>query len=753
MTTAPRWRAWLRRFSIVVLFVTAAALGTAGGVLFAFSDDLPAISALDDYSPGVITRVLGRDGSVIGEFATERRQIVSFEEIPPVLRHAIMAAEDGEFMRHGGIHPMLMAWAAVNDVLSSKRTPGRSTITQQLARQLFPEAVGFERVGNAGRIRKIKEALVALQIEKRYSKNEILTMYCNKVAWGNRAYGVEAASKLYFGKSAKDLTLDEAATLAGMLPAPQRYNPYESVKLATIRRNYVLDRMVEDEYITRDEGDAAKARPIVTRGQPSAPPSIAPYVLDGLKTELEARYGAKALYEGGLTIKTGIDPALQRAAVRALDQGLRRLDKPHGYRKPTRNVLTEKNVTLDSYRHPRWPRELATGDIVTALVMGTEGGVIRIRVGRFTGTIGKTGLAWTRKPVGDVARPGDLIEARISKTRPDDTFDADLEQAPALEGAVIAIDNHTGQVLAMVGGANFDRSQFNRAVQAKRQVGSLFKPFVYMAAIDGGYTAATMLQDVPTSFDAGAGQPPYEPKNYDLEYKGPLTLRRALELSRNVPAVALMQALGPAQVIKYPRRLGITTPIPEFLSVSIGAAEGTLLEMTSAYSALPNQGVRMTPLFYSEVVDREGNILEQHRPEPNEAIRADTAYIITELLHGVMQHGTGANADTAALKWPVGGKTGTTDDYTDAWFIGFDPDITIGVWLGFDVKKTIGRTATGTTAALPVWTSIMKTWVDRRRAEVKEPPEFTRPDNVIVVNTAAGPEYFIAGTEPVIRKP
>lgn len=733
--------------------MTAAALGTAGGVLFAFSDDLPAISALDDYSPGVITRVLGRDGSVIGEFATERRQIVSFEEIPPVLRHAIMAAEDGEFMRHGGIHPMLMAWAAVNDVLSSKRTPGRSTITQQLARQLFPEAVGFERVGNAGRIRKIKEALVALQIEKRYSKNEILTMYCNKVAWGNRAYGVEAASNLYFGKSAKDLTLDEAATLAGMLPAPQRYNPYESVKLATIRRNYVLDRMVEDEYITREEGDAAKARPIVTRGQPSAPPSIAPYVLDGLKTELEARYGAKALYEGGLTIKTGIDPALQRAAVRALDQGLRRLDKPHGYRKPTRNVLTEKTVTLESYRHPRWPRELAAGDIVTALVMGTEGGVIRIRVGRFTGTIGKAGYAWTRKAVGDVARPGDLIEARISKTRPDDTFDADLEQAPALEGAVIAIDNHTGQVLAMVGGANFDRSQFNRAVQAKRQVGSLFKPFVYMAAIDGGYTAATMLQDVPTSFDAGAGQPPYEPRNYDLEYKGPLTLRRALELSRNVPAVALMQALGPAQVIKYPRRLGITTPIPEFLSVSIGAAEGTLLEMTSAYSALPNQGVRMTPLFYSEVVDREGNILEQHRPEPNEAIRADTAYIITELLHGVMQHGTGANADTAALKWSVGGKTGTTDDYTDAWFIGFDPDITIGVWLGFDVKKTIGRTATGTTAALPVWTSIMKTWVDRRRAEVKDPPEFTRPDNVIVVNTAAGPEYFIAGTEPVIRKP
>ena len=753
VTAAPLWRAWLRRFSIVLLFLTAAALGTAGGVLFAFSDDLPAISALDDYSPGVITRVLGRDGSVIGEFATERRQIVSFEEIPPVLRHAIIAAEDGEFMTHGGIHPMLMAWAAVNDVLSTRRTPGRSTITQQLARQLFPEAVGFERVGTAGRIRKLKEALVALQIEKRYSKNEILTMYCNKVAWGNRAYGVEAASNLYFGKSAKDLTLDEAATLAGMLPAPQRYNPYDNVKAATARRNYTLDNMVEDGYITREEAEAAKARPIVTRGQPSVPQSISPYLLDGLKTELEARYGAKALYEGGLTIRTGLDPALQRSAVRALDQGLRRLDKPHGFRKPTRNVLADKNVTLENYRHPRWPRELGTGDIVTALVLGTEGGAIRVRVGRNIGIIGRTGLAWARKPADQLVRAGDLIEAKVTKTRPDGTFDADLDQPPALEGAVIAIDNHTGQVLALVGGASFDRSQFNRAIQAKRQVGSLFKPFVYMAAIDGGYTAATRLDDVPMTFDAGAGQPPYEPKNYDLEYKGPLTLRRALELSRNVPAVALMQALGPTQVIKYPRRLGITTPIPEYLSVAIGAAEGTLLEMTSAYSALPNQGVRMTPLFFTEVVDRDGNILEQHRPEPRESIRADTAYIITELLHGVMQHGTGASAETAALKWPLGGKTGTTDDYTDAWFIGFDPDITIGVWLGFDVKKTIGRTATGTTAALPIWTSIMKTWVDRRRAELKEPPVFTRPGNVIVVNTAAGPEYFINGTEPIIRRP
>jgi penicillin-binding protein 1A len=441
---------------------------------------------------------------------------------------------------------------------------------------------------------------------------------------------------------------------------------------------------------------------------------------------------------------------LQRAAHQALDEGLRRLDKLRGFRKPARNVINEKR-TIDSFRHPRWNREIAAGDIVPAIVTGLENGVIRVRAGRLNGTIARQGYAWTKRRAEDLVSEGDLIEVKVGKAKADGVFEGELEQAPLLEGAVVAIENRTGAILAMEGGSSFERSQFNRAVQAKRQVGSLFKPFVYMAALDKGYTAMSQLDDVPMSFDAGAGQPRYEPKNYDHEYRGPLSLRRALELSRNVPAVALMQTLGPAQVIDYPRKLGITTPIPQFLSVAIGAAEGTLLEMTSAYSALPNQGVRLTPLMLTEVTDREGNILERHRPEPHESIRADTAYLVTELLHGVIQHGTGANANTAALKWPVGGKTGTTDDYTDAWFIGFDPEITIGVWLGYDQKKPIGGNATGTTAALPIWTSIMKSWVDRRRQELPAPPEFQRPGNVIVVNTAAGPEFFISGTEPIIK--
>jgi len=735
-------RRLVRNFGLVALFLAAALLGTASGVLFAFVGDLPQISALDNYAPGVITRVLARDGSVVGEFATERREIVSFDEIPEVLRQAIISAEDGEFMTHGGFHPLLMAYAAFEDLLSSRRTPGRSTITQQLARQLFPESLGFERAW----IRKIREVLVALQIEKRYTKNEILTMYCNKVAWGNRAFGVQAASRLYFDKPAKDLTLGEAATIAGMLPAPQRLNPYTSLEAATARRNYTLDRMVAQGHITAADAAAAKAERIVTRGQPSQPPSIAPYFLESIRGHLEERYGAKAVYENGLVVKTGLDAELQRSANRALDAELRRLDKLRGYRKPTRNLVDEKR-SLDTYRLAGWTRDPAPGDILQAIVMGTEAGVVRVRVGKWFGTIDPKGYAWTRRRIGDIARQGDVVEVRVASINKDGTLACALDQAPAIQGAVLAIENRSGQIMAMIGGSSFDRTQFNRATQALRQVGSLFKPFVYMAAIDrGGYTAASIIDDTPAAFFAGSGQPLYEPKNYDHEFKGPMTLRRALELSRNVPAVRLMEALSPEEVIKYPRMLGVTSPLPSFLSVAIGSAEGSLIEMTSAYSALPNQGVRMTPLTVLEVTDREGNMLEQQRPMPHETIRADTAYILTELLRGVVEHGTAVRA--SALRWPLGGKTGTTDDYTDAWFVGFDPDITVGVWLGYDQKRTIGAGQSGTEAALPVWIAIMQDWVKRRRAELAEPPQFQRPGNVVVALTANGPEVFIAGTEP-----
>jgi penicillin-binding protein 1A len=749
VTTEPgRWRRWFRRFGIALLFLAAAVAGTAGGVLFAFVDDLPQISQLDDYSPGTITRVLGRDGALVGEFATERRVLVTYEQIPQVLRDAIVASEDGNFFTNSGIDIKAILAMVARRIIGRQHRGGASTITQQLARHLFlSREMAQERQTNDDLPlgRKIKEWLLAIQIEKRYTKPEIFTMYCNKMYWGHYVYGVEAASQLYFGKSVTDLNLDEAALIAGLLQGNVRQSPYVNMKAALERRAYVLDRMAERRFITPEQAAAAKARSIVVAGSPNQAPSVAPYFLESVRMYLEDQYSTKSVYEDGLTVKTGLDVELQQAANRALDAHLRALDKRAGFRKPARNVLDGK-TTLESYRDSRWPRQLAPGDIVSAVVMGTEGAVIRVRVGQMAGTIGRAGYAWTRRAASSLVRAGDLIEVKVGKVGSPGVFEGELEQPPAVEGAFVALDNHTGQILAMAGGDSFSRSQFNRATQAKRQVGSLFKPFVYTAAIDKGYTAASVLDDVKTAFDTGPNQPLYEPQNYDREFEGPITLRRALEESRNVPAVAMMQTLGPAEVNKYPRLLGITTPLPEFLSVAIGAAEGTLLEMTSAYSAFPNQGVRMAPVTILSVSDREGNLLEQYGPEPHDALRADTAFIMTELLHGVVEHGTGAGARD--LDWPLGGKTGTTDDYTDAWFIGFDPDITIGVWIGFDQKKVIADKATGTTVALPLWKDIMKTWVARRRKALPEPPEFVRPGNVVLVDLPTGPEYFIVGTEP-----
>jgi penicillin-binding protein 1A len=382
--------------------------------------------------------------------------------------------------------------------------------------------------------------------------------------------------------------------------------------------------------------------------------------------------------------------------------------------------------------------------------MGVEGTDIVVRLDDWTGTIPRAGYGWTRRRAADLVQRGDIVEVLVKDvSSAGRTFAADLDQLPELEGAVVALDNRTGQILAMVGGASFERSQFNRATQAMRQVGSLFKPFVYTAAIDRGYTADSMLDDSPVSFNPGPNQPPYEPQNYDREFLGPVTLRDALADSRNVPTIRLMDALGPRAVINYARQLGISSDLPEVLSVAIGSAEATLLEMTSAYSAFPNQGVRMTPLYALQVTDREGNTLEQHRSQPQEAIRADTAYIVTHLLEGVVQHGTAASA--RALDWPVAGKTGTTDDYTDAWFVGFDPDITVGVWVGFDQKRPLGGNRTGTVVALPIWEDIMRTWIARRRLELPEPPEFVRPGNVVIAETPVGPEAFIVGTEPAAR--
>jgi penicillin-binding protein 1A len=742
-----------RRAGLVALFLVAAILGLASGILFAYAGDLPQIEALDDYTPNTITRVYAANGQVIGEFATERRVVVKYDDISPTLRQAIVSAEDAGFDRHFGISISRIVITAVEDVVK-RRLAGASTLTQQLARKLFlTDEKTWER--------KIKEALLAIQIERRYTKREILTLYCNQIYFGHGAYGVEAASRMYFDKRAKDLSLEEAALIAGIIQTPERQSPYVDPRRAMRRRNYVLQRMAEEGYITNAAADAAAGKAIHTRGQPTPEESVAPYFVEEVRKYLERKYGAKQLYENGLSVYTSLDVDLQLAANRALDAGLRALDKRRGFRKASRNLLAEHRP-IDRYREDRWERPIAPGQVVPAIVVGVNAArrTARLRVGRYTADLGREEVAWTgpRSPA-DILREGDLVDVRVTKIDEGSAaLGVTLEQTPQVDGAVLAMDNRTGQITAMVGGLSFARSKFNRATQAYRQTGSGFKPFVYTAAIDRGFTPSTILLDTPVSYSAGPGQPPYSPRDYDGKYQGAITLRHALEQSRNVPAVRTMDQIGPRQVVEYARRFGLQGPMEPYLSTALGSAEASLLEMTAAYSVFPNQGVLMKPYQILKVVDRQGNLLEENRPQPREAIRADTAYVMTSLMRGVVQRGTGAAA--AALEWPLGGKTGTTNDYTDAWFTGFDPNVSLGVWVGHDDRKALGPAETGAMAALPIWIDVMKAYIEKR-GDRQNPPTFEAPGNIVFVNIdrstgqplpgdspGALSEAFIAGTQP-----
>ena len=568
---------------------------------------------------------------------------------------------------------------------------------------------------------------------------------------------------MYFGKSNKDLTLEEAALIAGIFQTPERQSPFVDMKRAIARRNIVLQRMADERYITQAVADASKAKPIITRGQPNQPPGIAPFFVEEIRKHLEREYGAKVLYEQGLSVTTTLDVKMQQSANAAIESGLRRLDKRRGvYRKPRRNVVSEGHA-VGVFTDDRWNRPIAAGDIVPAVVVSApKTGPARLRVGRYQVDLAREGFAWTRRAsAADLFKPGDLIDVRVTKI--DDaaeTATVSLEQTPVAEAALIAIDNRTGQIRAMVGGWSFARSKFNRAVQAYRQLGSTFKPIVYTAAIDRGFTPASILVDAPVSYPAGDGSI-YSPQNYDHQFEGPVTLRHALEDSRNIPAIKMMDAVEPKTVVDYAKRFGFAQNFPPYLPIALGAGDGTLLEVTSAYTVFPNQGVRMKPFEVLKVQDREGNLLEENRSEPVSVIRADTAFVMTNLLRGVVTAGPGrTGAAAASLNWTIAGKTGTVDDNTDAWFIGFDPDITVGVWVGLDEKKPLGGNETGAVAALPIWMDFMKAYIDNR-SDKANPPKFEAPANIVFLavdevtgavlpSEASGGVYeaFIAGTEP-----
>lgn len=773
---------YARRVAMVVAFTFIATVGLVSGALFAYSPDLPIIAELDDYSPGTITRIHARDGQLIGEYATERRVILTYDEIPEVLRNAIIAAEDGDFFDHVGFNIPRIILTLVSNVLQGDLTAaGASTITMQLARNvtLGGESLGLQKTWQ----RKLVEAFYTIQIEKRYTKREILTLYANQIWLGtarHSAFGVEAAARLYFDKSAAELDLNEAATIVGTFPTPARWSPLVNMDLAMNRRNRTLRRMVAEGYVSQAEADEVMARPIVLAERQERSNSKAPYFIEEVRQHLEREYGATRLYEQGLTVHTTLDVRLQEAANRAVQAGLRAHDKRRGFRTPARNVLAEAAADGDyrdpadilaDFEHYRWRLPIRAGDIVPAVVTGADGEAMQVRFGAYAARVEPKGYRMTPaggfegfrrlggKRADEVVSPGDLVEVEVTTldtTGEQPAVEAELEQEPLAEAALLAIENRTGRILAMVGGYDFDRSKFNRATQAYRQLGSLFKGVLYAAAIDQGYTATSIVHDELISYDVGPGQPRYAPTNYDHTYEGPITLRRALEKSRNVPAVWIMNEITPHVVLDFAKRLGFASETPPYLSVALGSAEATLVEVTSAYSVFPNRGVRMVPYQIDRIVDREGETLEENLPVPRNALPADTAYIMTSLMEGVVKRGTGIRA--SRLGWPLGGKTGTMDDYTDAWFVGFDPEVTVGVWVGYDEKVTLGYDEQGARVALPIWIDFMRALIDDREASPED--GFAPPANIVFasVNPDTGElapwadnaiqEAFIAGTAP-----
>jgi penicillin-binding protein 1A len=743
----------LRRVVVTALFAGAILAGAVLGVFLAYESDLPQVTSLEDFQPNIITQIFASDGTVLGEFAIEKRVVVAFRDIPPVLRNAIVAVEDADFWKHLGINPWRIPGAAWANIRSGHREQGFSTLTMQLTRLLFltPEKT-YER--------KIKEVILAFQIEKNFTKEEILTLYCNQVYFGHGNYGVEAASRFYFSKPVRDLTLGEAALVAGMAQSPARLSPIENPERALARRNHVLERMAEEKYISRQEAEAAERQPIRLHLR-REPPSIAPYFLEEVRKYLEREYGSQRIYQGGLRVHTTLDPAMQRAAVRSLRNGLRALDRrARGFVKPETNVLVD-GLLPDPLHLDEWDWPFAAGDVVRGVVIASDRATAVVQIGDYRARLSAADVAWTRHAnLAEILPRGTLAPFRIvSLSDKDGRKEArvQLEQEPKVEGALVALDVRSGAVRAMTGGYDFERSKFNRATQAMRQVGSAFKPVVYAAALEKlGWTPATIIVDSPLSFTNPWDKTVWSPQNYDGAYLGPVTLRRAIEQSRNVPAVKTLQAVGIETGIEYARRLGLSGDLPPYLPIALGAGEATPLEMVSAYATFANQGLRMKPYFIDRITDRDGNVIEQATPRASDALRADTAFLVTSLLRGVVEHGTAARA--RRLNRPIAGKTGTTNDFTDAWFIGFEPSLAAAVWVGFDEKKeSLGRGETGSEAALPIWMDFWATAAADRPVE-----DYPIPGNIVFVpvddmghpGTPGAPgvhmEAFVSGTEPRI---
>ncbi len=719
----------------LMLLLSFIVIVAAGAGLFSWYfyliEDLPKISSLNDYRPPIITTVYSDDNRKIGEFYIERRIIVPLSEMPNMVKEAFIAAEDARFYKHQGIDLLSIVRAFLKNLEAGTIVQGGSTITQQVTKSFF---LSPER----SYTRKVKEAILAYRIDRRFTKDNILFLYLNQIYLGHGAYGVQAASENYFGKSAKDLNLAECAMLAGLPQAPSRYSPFRFPEKAKQRQIYVLNRMVAVGYITNIQATEAINTKLDIKPRKNWYIEEVPIYTEQIRRYVEEKYGEDALYKGGLQIHTAVNIEMQKTARREVRKGLLELDKRQGYRGPLQQLRPEEmEVFAKEQAQEQVDAPLDIGKQVQGIVVAVDDKEknVTVRMGAGFGILPLEEMNWARKPNPEVPfytavlqKPskalsvGDVILVRLlEKPADSDRWGLALEQEPEAQSALLCIEVETGLVKVMIGGRDFQQSQFNRAVQSRRQPGSAFKPVIYAAAIDKGYTPASVLIDSPIVYRDFSRNLVWKPQNYSEKFYGPTLLRKALAKSVNVVAIKLMRDIGIDYVIQYARKLGIESPLYPDLALALGASGISLLEMVRAYSIFANAGYRVEPIFITKITDRDGRVLEENHPEPVQVIDKTTAYIMTSLLESVVQNGTGQRVK--ALGRPVAGKTGTTNNLFDAWFVGYTPQYVTGVWVGFDEEASLGWSETGARAAIPIWLGFMQEVVKDKEVRVFEVPE------------------------------
>ena len=718
----------------VLLFLTVVGMGMVVGVFKSVWHNLPDISVLEEFEPSKITYIYSDTGEVFGEYALEKRIEVSQENIPELMKHAIIATEDTRFYNHNGIDYRGILRAVKEDIkliLTPRKMHGGSTISQQLIRRLMLHSRQTIR-------RKLKEVILALQLEKRYSKDEILTMYCNQFNLGDgRVYGIEAAAQLYFDKSAMELDLAECAMIAGIFRAPTLYVPYRNYDLTLGRRNHVIDRMVDEKYITPEEGEEVKQEGLNVLPLHRGDSDFAAYFLEEIRKYLYQNYGEDALYHSGLKVYTTLNLTYQKYAENALKRNLHILDKRQGWRAGKQNLLDQgyenwreiektfwdekiQKTWLPSWRKPY----LEEGQLIEAVVLSAERSQAVVKVKNYSGKFANKNIAWTKtNNLKNLIKEGDVILVKIESIDEESLeLELSLDQEPLLDGAFLAIEPQTGQIKTMVGGYSFQKSKWNNATQAFRQAGSVIKPFLYTAGLDNGLTTAYTFIDEPYDFEDKWSGELWSPPNYDEKYKGRITFRQGLEESRNIITAKLLEHISPQTGVEYCKKFGISSTIYPYMSLALGAFEVKMIELVSAFSTFPNGGIRITPYFIDRIEDKEGNILEETKIESEEVISPQLAYIMTTLLQGVVKRGTAQAAKY--LEKPMGGKTGTTDDWADARFVGFSPSLCAGVWIGHrEGRISIGKRQSGAVAALPVWVEFFKNIIEDEKKIAEENDE------------------------------